>query len=130
MGVDQFSGARLGDGIDREIAAQQVLFQGHIGRKSRLETVIARRGFTLCSRERIFFVRLWMQEDRKILAHLPKAQDFHIGERSTDDDPVSLSDGQSQQSVPYSATNEIGFHGLILSGQPNARVVRRHGRPK
>ncbi len=54
--------------VDREIAAREVLVEGHIGRDEELEAAVAAAVLALGARQRVLLVRLRMQEHRKIAA--------------------------------------------------------------
>ena len=92
MRVDQFAPALLvinflGDGVDGEIAAQQILLQRDIRRGVDGETLVAARGLALGARQRVFLMGLRMQEHREILAHRLKALPDHVFRRAAH--PVS-----------------------------------------
>ena len=56
----------LRDGIDREVAALEVLFERDVGRGVDDEAVVAAAALALGARERVLLVRLRMQEDREV----------------------------------------------------------------
>ena len=55
-----------GHRVDRQVAARQVLFQRDVGSAWNDEAAVAGRRLALGARERVFLVRLRMQEDREV----------------------------------------------------------------
>ena len=63
----------LRHGVDREVAAREVLLERHVGREARREAVVAGAGLPLGARERVLFAGVGVQEDREVLADRPVA---------------------------------------------------------
>jgi hypothetical protein len=61
-GVDQGAVFLLRNGVDREVAARQVLLQRDVGRRVKQEALVSRPGLAFGARERVFLVGLRMQE--------------------------------------------------------------------
>jgi hypothetical protein len=78
VGVDQLAIGGAGNGVDRQIAARQILFQADIGRGMKGKALVAVAGLALGTRQRIFLVRLRVQEDREILADRLEAAGQHF----------------------------------------------------
>lgn len=109
--IDELAGLLIAcNGIDGEVAALQILFEGHIRREAGFETVVARAGLTLGARERVLFLALRMQEYGEILAHWTKALIEQLLRRAAHDHPVAFHDRNSQQFIADSAADEIGLH--------------------
>ena len=110
-GVDKRAVGRLGDGIDREVAARQVLRQRHIGRGMEGEAVITAAALALGARQRDLFARLWMQEDREVLANGLVAQGQQLLGRAAHSHPVAVADRLAQQAVAHGAADDEELHG-------------------
>src|SRR5690606_25754890 len=67
-GIDEVAVGVLGDGVDGEVAALEVLFEGdgRVGVDD--ETAVARRALAFGARERVFLAGLGMQEHGEIAA--------------------------------------------------------------
>ena len=66
VGIDQRAVFVLRHRVDRQVAARQVFFERDVGRGVEGEAVVAGRRLALGARERVFLVRLRMQEDREV----------------------------------------------------------------
>ena len=62
------------------------------------EAFVAGRGLALGARQRIFLVRLRVQENREVLADRLVAQRHHFLRRGADDDPVAILTGRPSNS--------------------------------
>ena len=91
-------------------APPQVVFQAHIGCGVHRESLVAAPAFPLGPRERIFLVRLRVQEHRKILAHRLVAQALHLLGRGADHDVVAVLYGQAEQLVAHGAADDVTLH--------------------
>ena len=107
-GVDQRV-AVLGDGVDGEVAAGEVLRQRHASRLPG-EALVARAGFALGAGERVLLAGPRMQEDWKVAPDLPKAALLHLFWRGAHNHPIALAYRSAQQFVAHRAANEIGLH--------------------
>jgi hypothetical protein len=96
IGIDQPALAVAGHGVDSQIAAQQIVFQPHLGRGVEAEAMIARRGLAFGTGQRVFLAGLRMQKYRKILADRLKAARQQLLRRRADHHPVAFRDWQAQ----------------------------------
>ena len=106
-------------GIDGEIATRQIFFQRDIGCRMAAETMIAMTGFTFRTRQCIFFMRLRMQKHRKVFADRLIPCCNHLLWGPADDNVVSVTGYQAQQTVTNRTTHNKGFHDL----NPSSRGV-------
>ncbi len=67
-GSTRFAGFVLGDGVEGEIAARQILLQAHRCIGMEHEAFVTGCGFAFGARQRIFLAGFRMQEDRKVRA--------------------------------------------------------------
>ena len=88
--IDELSVVILGDGIDGEVAALQVVFQCHRLIGVDHEAVIAASGFAFSAGECVFLAALRMQEDGKIAADLLEACGEHRGDRFADHNVIVI----------------------------------------
>ena len=111
MTRDQLAVFILRDGVDGEVAPLQVLFErdGRVGVE--FEAVIAARGFALGARQRVFLVRLRMQEHRKIATDGFVAELRHRLRCGTDDHIVPIDHGNAHQLIAHRTTNVKGRKG-------------------
>lgn len=70
VGVDNCAVGILGEGVDRQVAAQQIGFEGDVRGGIAGKTGIARAGFALGAGQSILFPALRMEEHGKIAAYL------------------------------------------------------------
>ncbi len=110
--VDDLAGVISGYRVDGEIAPRQVLFKRDIGRCVYRETLIAACGLAFRARERIFFMRFRMQENRKILAHRFVAEFQHFRRRGADHDVIAVRARQSEQFVTHETADRVDFHAV------------------
>jgi hypothetical protein len=89
----------------------QVLLERDFGRELGSEAAVAGRGLAFESRQRVFLMRLRMQEYRKLAAHRAIAELFHLLRGGAHDHPVALANLQPEQLVPDRAANQIDLHG-------------------
>ena len=109
--VGQTAVRSLRDGVDGEIAPHQIVFQGDVGRRVEDKAPVAGGRLAFRAGQRVFFLRLRVQEDRKILADGAEALAQHVLGRGADDDVVVVFHGQAQQLVAHRATDRINLHG-------------------
>ena len=107
--IDDFTGGGFGHGVDGQIAARQILLQRDLGGGVKGKAGIAGRGFALGARQRVFLVRLRMQEHGKVLADRTKARVKQRLGGGADDDPVTIFDGQTKQAIAHAAANPPDF---------------------
>ena len=89
----------LGNRIDRKIAPGQIFLQGYVGRREYFKPFITSGNFTFRSAQGLLFVRMRMQENRKILADWTITQPHHILGRRADHDIITICYRQSQQFI-------------------------------
>jgi len=75
------------------------------------ESAITGRHLPFETRQRIFFMRVGMQEHGKVPAHFAKLSAQQLVAAAADDDPVAFLDGQPEQGVPDGTANQIHLHG-------------------
>jgi hypothetical protein len=105
-GVDQRAVFVARHGIDGQVAARQVLFQRHLGRGVEGEAVVARRRLALGARQRHFFVRLRVQEDREVAPTGGSRRPAVLG-RGAHHHPVAVAGGPAQQRVAHRAADDV-----------------------
>src|SRR5438105_15505730 len=74
------------------------------------EALVAAPALSLGARERIFLVRLRVQEHREILAHRLVAEALHFLGRGADHDVVAILDRQPEQLVAHRAADRVDLH--------------------
>jgi hypothetical protein len=109
-GIDQRPILGLGHGVDRQIPALEVLFEGHFGRGVYLEALVAAPALPLGAREGVFLVRFGMEEHGEVLAHGLEAVAHHVLGRGADHDVVPVLDGKAEQLVANRAADAIELH--------------------
>jgi hypothetical protein len=114
--IDQRAAGVLRDRVDRQVAAHEVVLQRDVGRGVDLEAVIARPGLALRAGQRVFLVRVRVQEDRKILAHRQVAGLQHVARTGAGDDPVAIVDRLAQQLVAHRSADHVRLHGMSGGG--------------
>ena len=90
---DQIAISISGHRVDRQVTTTEIILDRYIGRGMKFETVITRSRFAFSSGERVLFIRLWMQKNRKVLAHLAKTFGQEVVRRRAHDTPIPLFDG-------------------------------------
>ncbi len=96
--------------VDRQVAPHEILLERDVGRVIELEAVIAGRRLAFGARERVFLVRIRMQEHRKILADRPEALRGHLLGRRADDDVIAVAHRQAEQCVADRAAHRVELH--------------------
>jgi hypothetical protein len=107
--------------VDREVAPREVLLERDVGRGVEREAVVARCRLALGAGERVFLVRLRMQEHREVAADRQVAGALHVFRCRADDDPVAIVAGRrrgvatgggrfGQQAVAHPAADDVGLH--------------------
>ena len=95
----------LGHCVDGQVAAQQVFFEGDVGRELGDEAAITGAGLAFASRQRMFGMGVWMQKYREIPADGAIAQVEHLLRSSAGDHVIALCDFASEQCVAHCATD-------------------------
>ena len=111
MGIDDRTRFIPGHGIDGQIAAHQILLQRHSRRGMKGKADIARRSLAFGTGQRIFLMRLRMQEHREVAPDRRKAARQHVLGRGADHYPVAVLDRQTEQFVAHGTTHCVDFHG-------------------
>ena len=70
--IDEFIGLASGDGIDREIAPREIVFERDFGRGMNLEALVALAGLALGAREGVLLVGFRVQEEKNTGHFRPK----------------------------------------------------------
>ena len=96
MGIDQAALLVFGHGVDGQVAADQVFFQGDVRAGVEGEAAVAAAALALGTRQGVFLAGFGVEKHRKIRAHRAKAQRQHLLGRGTDHDPVDLVDRSSE----------------------------------
>ena len=96
VGVNDLAAFGLRHRVNRQIPALEILLKAYALAGIKFEAGIARRYLGFGSGERIFLFRLWMQENRKALAHLRITQGQHQLPVGTDHHPISILDRNVQ----------------------------------
>ena len=98
--------------VDREVAPGEVVLERDFGRREELEAAVAAPVLALGARERVFLVRVRMQEHREIATHRPVAGRDHDFGRRADDDPVAIGAAAAEQLVAHRAADAVDAHRL------------------
>ena len=133
MRVYEISGGVLGNGVDGQIAPRQILLQGDLRRGVKHKAVITARSFALGARQRIFFMRHRMQENRKVLAHRLVAELDHLLGRGAYHHVVAIHHWQAEQLIAHGTADHVDLHRvssgirneLLPSPLPLSRWARR-----
>ena len=100
----------LGHGVDGQVAADQVFFQGDFGACKEGETAVTTPALALGAGQGVFLAGLRVQKYRKVCAHWAIAQLKHLFGAGADDDPVDLADFTTQQAITYCAADFVNLH--------------------
>ena len=133
VGIDERAVVALGNGVDGEVAPQQVFFQRYRRVGIDDEPAIAAATLALRARKRMLFARVRMQEYREVASHRLEAEVFHLRLRRTHHHPVPVAGRQAEQPVAHRAADEIGLHaGMMPDPERDAELLqqRRESRPR
>src|SRR5439155_21528678 len=83
------------------------------------EALMPASGLALGARQRVFLVRLGVQEHGKIAADWTKPAGEQLLRRGADDNVISIRDRSSEQLVAHRAADAIGLH----AGRPVRRFI-------
>jgi hypothetical protein len=108
--VDEVAGRILGHGVDREVAAPEVILERDVGGELRLEAAVPGPDFALEPREGMFLLGFRVQEHRKVAAHGDVACAFERDGIGAHDHPVPLLDLAAEQAIPDCATHQVHLH--------------------
>ena len=109
--VHQLTVFGLCHGVDGEVAAFEVFFEGNVRRAVHGKTVVAAALFALSAGQGIFLAGFRVQEHREVGTHLLEAPRLHLLRCGANHHPVPVFDLQAQQLVTNGAAYQIGLHG-------------------
>ncbi|GAO26293.1 Nitrogen assimilation regulatory protein NtrX [Alicycliphilus sp. B1] len=101
--------------IDSEVAPREIFLQRHVGRGLHDEAAVAAPALALGARQRVFLVRLGVQEHGKVAPHGHEAARHHVLGPGAHDDPVVVIDGAAQKPVAHGAAHHVDLHGSSVS---------------
>ena len=107
----------FGDGVDGQVAADQVVFQAHVGAGMEGEPAIATAALAFGAGEGVFLAALRVQEHREIRPHGTKAFFQHLLGTGADHHPIDFRDGSAEQPVAHGSTHFIDLHACLLEHQ-------------
>ena len=119
--IDQRAVLVLGDRVDGEVAAGEVVLERDAAVGVELEAVVARAGLALGARERVLLARVRMQEDGEVAADRQIAEGEQLAGIGADDDPVAIAHRATEQSITNRAAHEITLHRCVLLRVVTAR---------
>ena len=112
VGVDQRAVFGQGDGVDGEVAAQQVFFQRHARCGVDGKAAVARCGLAFGARQRHFFAGVRIQEDGEVLADGFVAEGQQCFGCGAHGHPVAVAGRQPQQLVAHCTAHHKQLHRL------------------
>ncbi len=110
VGVEQPTLIVLGHGVDGQVAADQVLFQGDVGAGMKGETAVAAPALAFGAGQGIFLPALRVEEYREVLADRPIAEREHLLGIGADHHPVDIGDRSPEQAVAHGAADFVDLH--------------------
>ncbi|MNI31158.1 hypothetical protein D3C73_850330 [compost metagenome] len=110
VGVGQFLLIIFGYGIDRQVAADQVFFEGHFRAGVEGEPAITASAFAFGSGEGVFLTGFWMKENREIRAYRAISLGEHLFGGGADHDTIDVGDRDAQQAITHRTANFINPH--------------------
>ncbi len=108
--IDEHAVRRLRHRVDRQIAAREILLEGHLRAEFHAESAVARRDLALTPRERIFLLGVRVQKHRKVPPDLAISEPQQLLSRAAHDHPIALLYRQAEQGVPNRAADQIHLH--------------------
>ncbi len=90
IGIDNLAVRVLGQGVNGEVAAKQILLQGDVGRGIAGEAGIAKARFPFGARQGVLLPAFWVEEHREIAANLLVARVQHLLRGRTHNHPVFI----------------------------------------
>ena len=125
VGVDEAGALRLlgigqghGHGVDGEVAAGEIVFERDARPGVHRKALVAGRGFSLQTGQRVFLARVRVQKHGEVAPHRQVAQVEHGLRRGAHHDPVSVAVGGRaalggsgvHQGVAHRAAHEVNVH--------------------
>jgi hypothetical protein len=109
-GVHQRAVLVLGDGVHRQVAPAQVVFERHRRVGMNGEAAIAGRGLALGAGQRMLLARGRVQEHREVAPDRRVALRQHLLDGGAHHDPVAVAGRGAQQAVPNCAADLVDLH--------------------
>jgi len=110
VGVDQLTIGGACDGVDGEVAAQQVFLKADLGRSVAHEAGVAATALALGARERVFLLCLRVEKNREVPPHRAEPPREHGFRGFTDHHPVAILDRKAEQCVANRTAHHKGTH--------------------
>jgi hypothetical protein len=112
-GVDQCAIRRLGNRIDRQVAALQVFLQRDRRGGIEREAMVAMASLALGARECVLLLGVWMQKHREVAAHRAEAARMHLIGGRADHHPVALAHRQAEQRIAHCTADQIDLQAVL-----------------
>ena len=90
VGVDQVFVGVTRDGVDRQVAPRQILFQAHVACGMHHKAFVAGRGFALGACQRVLLAGRGVQEHGEVFAHRCEAFGHHLFGRAAHHHPIAI----------------------------------------
>ncbi len=103
VGVVELALIILGDGVDGEVPAQQILFQRYIGGGVADKAGVALTLFAFGTGEGILLLGFGVKKHREVTTDLGKTQRQHLLHGGADHQMIPVALRQSQQAIPHCA---------------------------
>ena len=122
VGVDDPAVLGPGHGVDCQVPADQILFQGDVRAGVEDKPAVADAAFALGAGECVLLARGRMQKHRKVLADRTETLLLQLLRRRANHNPVAVCYRQTKQLVADCAADQVGVvtlrhrHGLWLKG--------------
>ncbi|MNY18084.1 hypothetical protein D3C86_1514390 [compost metagenome] len=110
IGVGQLAVFVFGHGVDGQVAADQVFFQGDIGAGMENESAVAAAAFALCASQCVLLPAFGMEKYRKVGPYRAITQSLHLFGSGADHHPIDISDWLAEQAIAYRAADFINLH--------------------
>ena len=108
--VNQLPFGGAGDGVDGQIAPQQIFFQRHVRRGIAGKTGVPLAGFALGARQRVLLMRIGVEEHREIFADLLITQCQQLRRRGAHHHPIMIDHRDVEQAVANGTADQINLH--------------------
>ena len=127
IGQRAIVGAR--DGVDRQVTPREIIGKADVRSSVEGKALVAVPGLALGAGERVFLVRLWVQENREVLADRLETLGQHGFGRCADDDEITILHRQAEQFVAHGATDCVDLHVDGRHQRNGKTAIRRPFRP-